>query len=80
MRNDGVSIVRRQVSTPMSCLLRKKNNKEKTYYTIKQHVLLRTTIMPHTIIKDFVMTSMGVHLAHLFMRTDMLIVASAPQS
>lgn len=28
------------------------------------YVLLGTTIMPHTIIKDYVMISMGVHLAH----------------
>lgn len=28
------------------------------------YILLGTTIMPHTIIKDFVMISMGVHLAH----------------
>ena len=28
------------------------------------YILLGTTIMPHTVIKDYVMISMGVHLAH----------------
>lgn len=28
------------------------------------YILLGTTIMPHTVVKDYVMISMGVHLAH----------------
>ena len=28
------------------------------------YILLGTTIMPHAVIKDYVMISMGVHLAH----------------